>query len=338
MDSRNLELTYDAAYQELKTACRLLNAEKPCSEKHFDTLTSDYQKLIEQFKLLPEAYPFHYRQLSQLSFNLAIYLFNLGSFLGAANFYLCTIQWLEHIECSTQDLRELIKRSLDLAECYIYLARKDLALKAINFAVKTFTHIPAMEKHDKEIIIGDPMINFAEFYNHYQALSSTPKHFKSTQFKNSGSLINLMIEAKNLDTLRKELSLITTSEEEEKELSSMLEEITLQHEDILTLNISKLDSTSLDDEKIRIQIGEYLKLALQHRDAGSTKRQLETYDQILQSYSMMIHKTPADLGVIRSITEDKEKRQRQSQPATFFSRPSSPMASSSSSSNRMDMS
>lgn len=344
MDSRNLELTYNAFYQQLKADCFALNAARPCREEHLSTLTANYQNLIEQFKLLPEVSSHHYQKLSRISALLAIYYFNRNIFLDAANFYLCTIQWLQHIDCTADDFRKIVRYSLDLAECYVYIARKDLAQKAIDFAIKAFDAIDFLWKTPAEEELN-PTEDFSKFYHHFQAISSTRKHLTSTEFRNNAVLINLMIEKNAADKQMKEtenaimqLSLHEDLDKEDSNLANMLNAITFDHEAILKGELSQLDSSFIDEDAIRKQIGDYLKLALQHRDKQDTKSQMETYEQILQLYSFLPSKTPTDLGVIRSITEQKNKTTSSLQPARLFYHPPEPTASSSSPSNRMDLS
>lgn len=347
MDSRHPELTYESVYQQLKADCRALDANHPCSEEYLSTLTTRYYNLIEQFELLPDVTFDHYQQLINISCLLAIYHFNTNHFLGASNFYLCTIQCLEHTECTANDFREIVRYSLDLAECYMYIARKDLAQKAIDLAIKAFHAIDFLSKTTAEDEI-DPTQDFSKFYHHYQALSSTRRHLNSTAFKNNTMLINLMIEKNASDKQMQDvenailqLSLYDNQDnKEETNLCNMLEAITLDHEAILRGEVSELDSSFTDEDATRRQIGEYLKLALQHRDKQDIKSQMETYEQILQLYNIMPSKTPTDLGVIRSITEQKNKYTQSLHAPRLFYKPPQPTISSSSPmpSNRMDLS
>lgn len=277
-------------------------------------LTTTYNKLEEQLQEIPDFRPDLYRMMSDITSDIAVYHFNNDQIMLAAMFYLKTIDWLEKVECNTKELRDSIRYSLDLSECYMLLAQADLALKACHFAIKIFEYLPESKKTPAEKNIKNPREQILDFYLHYQKLSSTPMHFHSAAFNNIKQLFIQVFETDNIGNLLSDLNL------------SFEQQNCTQLPNLLAL-IKKGFQQPQNDTEIRHQINELNILLAVHKESNDKPGIDDTINQLLRYYDLLNNKNENDLEIITLL----KKQKMTASPASMFYHASAALRPSSSS-------
>lgn len=244
---------------------------------------------------------------------LAIFYFNLATpnYKMAAECYLNGINSLLFFELGDSDYRTLTLRYIDLADACYESHNLVAGDAAILNAITAFRAI--REKKPQELSIGDPIINFLVFHEHYEEQSSRLGYLASNKYKNHQSLFcQRLVTSKEEDELLELLGAISIGQAQNisnniDAMLSDLSQLSMQNHSLFKpVPINQLPG----DVGYRTMAMQLLKLAQESVEAGQIKSTIASYRQAVSILKQINAPAKNDLNIIEYLEREIEMSQQ----------------------------